>query len=106
MLPFIHMLSPALKHAILITPLIATFIKVMLLSHSAYKLGEYKEVPANPEELYNYLEQDIVITKIDVFNRMKENFKTNENKIEEKATRVDHAFIWLNTRHAGSPIPF
>lgn len=89
---FLHTFPSPLKRAIPLIPLIVTYMIVMYLSHLAYKIGEYHEVPTNPEALYDYLTEDAATTKIDIYNRMKVNFKQNEGKIACKAQWVTHAF--------------
>ncbi len=89
---FVHTLNPLLKRALPLMPLIITYILVMCLSHLAYKIDNYNEVPTNPEALYEYLQKEVAITKIDIYNRMKVNFKQNEEKINSKACWTKYAF--------------
>ena len=88
---FLHTLNPLLKRAIPLIPLIITYVLVMYLSHLAYKIDNYYEVPTDPEALYDYLVEDVAITKIDIYHMMKDNFKENEKKIRSKARRTTYA---------------
>ena len=42
-----------------------------------------------------YLEQDVVITKIDIYERMRIQFKENARKLDEKARCLQLALLWL-----------
>jgi hypothetical protein len=90
----LHM-HPLVKRALPITPLIVTCIGAVTAGYQAYKIKKYESMPVNPEELYTYLEQDLVITKVDVFNSMKIVFKGNEQKIIHKANWLRSAIRWL-----------
>jgi hypothetical protein len=92
---FLHTLNPLLKRAIPLIPLIITYVIVMYLSHLAYKIDNYHEVPTNPEALYDYLAEDVAITKIDIYNRMRVHFQQNELKIRSKARWATYAFRFL-----------
>ena len=92
---FLHTLNPLLKRAIPLLPLIVTYIIVMCLSHLAYKIDNYYEVPTDPEGLYDYLAEDVAVTKIDIYHMMKDNFKENEKKIRSKARWATYAFRFL-----------
>jgi hypothetical protein len=94
---YIHMLPSVVKHALLVLPIIVTSVIAVLYSQSAYKVGKYEEVPVNPETIfYEYLEKELHITKIDIYDRMRKAFKTNEEKIEEKVRKINCAILWLN----------
>ncbi len=59
----------------------------------AYKIVIYHEVPDQPGvDLYDYLAEDVAITKIDIYHRMKANFQQNEEKINSKVCWIKHAF--------------
>lgn len=93
---FIHSWSPLLRRAIPLVPLVVTYIIVMYLSRQAYKIDSYHEVPANPDALYTYLEQnqDVAAIKMDIYNRMRVNFTKNEAKITAKARWIERA-LWM-----------
>src|SRR5260370_34088544 len=93
--PFIRVLLPIPKHTILIGLLVIAFIMVMIFSHLAYRLRQYKDVPANPEGLFKRLKQNLVETKLEMYDRMIVSVNENEEKIEKKANRIDWAFIFL-----------
>lgn len=92
---FLHTLNPLLKRVIPLMPLIITYVSVMYLSHKAYKIDHYYEVPSDPEGLYDYLTKDVAITKIDIFRMMKVNFRQNEEKIRSKAQKASQALRFL-----------
>ena len=92
---FLHTLNPLLKRAIPLLPLIVTYLIVMYLSHLAYKIDNYYEVPTDPEGLYDYLTEDVAVTKIDIYRVMKVNFQQNEEKIRSKAQWATYAFRFL-----------
>jgi hypothetical protein len=92
---FLHTLNPLLKRAIPLVPLIVTYVIVMYLSHRAYKIDHYYEVPSDPEGLYDYLTEDVAITKIDIYRMIKVNFQQNEEKIRSKARKANYALQCL-----------
>jgi hypothetical protein len=93
---FIHVWPPLLRHAIPLLPLIITYIIVIYLSQKAYKIDSYHDIPANPDALYTYLEQnqDVATIKVDIYDRMRVNFTKNEEKINAKARWIQYA-LWL-----------
>src|SRR6266849_2926128 len=93
---FIHTWPPLLRRAIPLLPLIVTYIIVIYLSQKAYKIDSYHDIPANPDALYKYLEQnqDVATIKIDIYGRMRVNFTKNEEKINAKARWIQYA-LWL-----------
>ncbi len=92
---FLYTWPPLLRRAIPLLPLIVTYMIVMYLSQRAYKIDSYHDVPANPDGLYKYLEQnqDVATIKIDIYNRMRTNFTENEDKINAKARWIQYA-LW------------
>ena len=68
----------------------------MYRSRQAYKIDSYHDVPANPDTLYKYLEQnqEVAAVKIDIYDRMRVNFTENEKKITAKASWIQRA-LWL-----------
>ena len=91
----LRMFPQLVKRALPIVPLLLTSSIVTLLSYRAYKIRNYYSIPVNPEALYMYLEQDVVITKIDIYERMRIQFKENARKLDEKARCLQLALLWL-----------
>jgi hypothetical protein len=90
----LHFPSPV-KHALPLLPLLITSVVVMVYGYKAYKIGTYASIPAHPDALYLYLEKDVVITKIDIFERMRIRFKENERTMEYKVRWLQTALGWL-----------
>ena len=97
--PFIpialRLLPPLVKRSLPIVPLLFTSATVSFLSYRAYKIRNYYSIPVNPEALYSYLEQDVVITKIDIYERMRIQFQANAKKLDDKAKCIQCALFWL-----------
>jgi len=93
---FLNLMPPLLQRAIPILPLLITFLIVLYISHQAYKIMDYYDVAANPKTLFDsYLEEPLIITQIDVFKRMMNNYEQNRKRIDRKALWVSHALFWL-----------
>lgn len=94
---FIYTWPPLVRRAIPLLPLIVTYTIVMYLSQKAYKIDSYHDVPANPNALYKYLEQnqDVATIKVDIYDRMRVNFTRNEEKINAKAHWTQFALWFL-----------
>lgn len=73
-----------MKHALPVIPLLVTCSVTAVYGYRAYRIGEYASIPAHPDALYSYLEQDVIIAKIDIFERMRIRYKDNERKIDRK----------------------
>lgn len=92
---FLHLLPTLLKRALPLMPLLGMYVAVVLFTHQAYKIRDYELVP-EPRELLNYLEEPVIITKIDVFKEMVDDYEQNEKKINRKAHYVSYALLALN----------
>jgi hypothetical protein len=53
-------------------------------------------VPEPRELLDNYLEQAVIITKVDLFKEMVDDYEQNEKKINRKARWVRYALLALD----------
>ena len=89
--PFVHTWYPLLRHALPLFPLIVSFIFVVGYSLRAFMVRNYNEL--QPEGLYDYLEEEEVVTKIDIFKIITDNFKKNEEKAKSKAKHINYAFL-------------
>lgn len=94
---FLLLLPELVKHALPVIPLLISCTITIIYGYRAYKIGEYASIPAHPAALYSYLEQEAIITKIDIFERMRVRFKDNEYKIDQKARRLQIAMYWFMT---------
>ena len=91
--PFVHTWYPLIRHSLPLLPLIFSFVFMIAYSLRAFMIGNYDEI--QPEGLCDYLEEDEIITKVDVFKISVDNFKKNEEKAKSKAKRTRYAFMCL-----------
>lgn len=90
-----YTLTSGIIHFISLLPLIFTFSGTIYFSHKAYKIDEYHEIPTNPDRLFEYLEDEVVDTKIAIYHRMRNSFNENEAKIRKKVSCINYAFMYL-----------
>ncbi len=92
---FLLHFPPPVKHAIPLIPLLLTCVVVLASGYRAYKIATYASIPAHPDALYDYIEQDVMITKIDIFQQMRVRFNENERTIGAKVRWFQMALNWL-----------
>jgi hypothetical protein len=93
---FIHVLPPFLKRALPLLPLLCMYAVVIFTTHQAYKIADYELVPEPRELLENYLEEPAIVTKVDIFKEMVDDYEQNEKKINRKASWVRYSLLALD----------
>lgn len=92
---FLYALPLLLKRAILLLPLLITYLGVIITAVFAYKIRDYKQAPTPRTLLDNYLNDPEQHTKVMLFRAMVEVFEENEQEIRKKTVWIDRAFLTL-----------